>query len=394
MKILKSQFSYFLLLIAGALVLRFVLDRLLEEGNPSLLRLAGAFLIILFGTFFVLKGTAKIIEETTGVLSHRTKLAGGVLQSFGTAFPDMVLGIVAAVVSLRVVKSDYALAVDYAIIAAATTFGSNIYNIAHAIWCVFRQNLANKKEKEILMFPFLSKIGKVIPISQHETKPNLKEFDTSIDVLNVLTLLTAVVAISMVLFGKVANPPPNIKGDLYQMIKPVGFAILLLGGFFVYFFRKSRREEHRLSVEEEENYYQKKSNFIIFLYLLFSGLAILLAAETMINAVKVFSDITGLPFVVTGVLAGIIGCMGEIIVIHNFTVNPKGRLGDAVVGVAMDNIVTTIGASIVAVMGGIFLGGNALILIFIIILTLNTMLIWQISKLKNYFLNFKKVKSQ
>jgi hypothetical protein len=37
-------------------------------------------------------------------------------------------------------------------------------------------------------------------------------------------------------------------------------------------------------------------------------------------------------------------------------------------------------------MGGIFLGGNALILIFVIILALNSILIWQISKLKNYFL--------
>jgi hypothetical protein len=43
------------------------------------------------------------------------------------------------------------------------------------------------------------------------------------------------------------------------------------------------------------------------------------------------------------------------------------------------------GAAIVAIMGGIFLGGNALILIFVIILALNTMLIWQISRLKNYF---------
>ena len=50
----------------------------------------------------------------------------------------------------------------------------------------------------------------------------------------------------------------------------------------------------------------------------------------------------------------------------------------------MDNIVTTMGASIVAMMGGIFLGGNALILIFVVILSLNTLLISQISKLKNF----------
>jgi len=49
----------------------------------------------------------------------------------------------------------------------------------------------------------------------------------------------------------------------------------------------------------------------------------------------------------------------------------------------MDNIVTTMGAAIVAIMGGIFLGSNSLILIFVIILTTNTLLIEQISKLKN-----------
>ena len=72
-----------------------------------------------------------------------------------------------------------------------------------------------------------------------------------------------------------------------------------------------------------------------------------------------------------------------MMVVHNFSVNPKGRIGDAIVGVAMDNIVTTMGAAIVAVMGGIFLGGNSLIVIFMIILAGNTILIQQISRLKN-----------
>jgi hypothetical protein len=67
----------------------------------------------------------------------------------------------------------------------------------------------------------------------------------------------------------------------------------------------------------------------------------------------------------------------------NFSINPKGRIGDDVVGVAIDNIVTTMGDAIVAVMGGIFLGGNSLIVIFMIILAGNTILIQQISRLKN-----------
>jgi hypothetical protein len=49
----------------------------------------------------------------------------------------------------------------------------------------------------------------------------------------------------------------------------------------------------------------------------------------------------------------------------------------------MDNIVTTLGASIVAIIGGIFLGGKMLILIFITILAGNTLLIEQISRMKN-----------
>jgi hypothetical protein len=103
----------------------------------------------------------------------------------------------------------------------------------------------------------------------------------------------------------------------------------------------------------------------------------------MVKAMEVFSHLTHIPFVITGVMAGLIGCFGEMIVVHNFSINPRGRIGDAVVGVAMDNIVTTLGAAIVAIMGGIFLGGNSLILIFVIILTANTLLIEQISKLKN-----------
>ncbi len=385
MKKIKSPVFELFTFVAGALVLRFVLEQFIDEKYGFWIRMISVVIILIFGALFVLKGTAKIIEETTGALSKKTNLAGGMLQSLGTAFPDMILGVVAALISLSLVSTDYTAAINYAIIAAATTFGSNIYNIGHAVWCVFRQNLANKKGRQVLMFPYFKKLGKVTPLKDHKVKPTLGEFENSIDILTVLTLLTSAVAISMVLFGKLSNPPAGISGDLYQLVKPVGVVILILCIFAMYYFRKSKREESRLAEEDEENYYSKKSIPTIFVHLLFSGVAILFAAETMVNAVKVFSDLTGLPFVMTGVFAGVIGCLGEMIVIHNFTVNPKGRIGDAIVGVSMDNIVTTMGASIVAIMGGIFLGGNALILIFVIILALNTMLIWQISKLKNYF---------
>lgn len=77
---------------------------------------------------------------------------------------------------------------------------------------------------------------------------------------------------------------------------------------------------------------------------------------------------------------------GTVIKEYNFIhriFSRKGRIGDTLVGVTMDYIVTILGASVVAIMDGIFLGGNSLILIFIIILTANTLLIEQISRLKN-----------
>jgi hypothetical protein len=134
---------------------------------------------------------------------------------------------------------------------------------------------------------------------------------------------------------------------------------------------------------EEETYYHQQSSWRIWVDLILSGAAILFAAESMVRAMEVFAHLTHMPFVVTGILAGLIGCFGEMMVVHNFSVNPKGRIGDAIVGVAMDNIVTTLGAAIVAVMGGIFLGGNSLILIFIITLAGNALLIEQISLFKN-----------
>lgn len=374
------------ILIGSAALLRFVFRPFLENYSVSV-QLLSAGAILGIGALYVLRRAAAIIEETTEVLSERTKLASGLLQSLGTAFPDMVLGVAAALVSLRLRNTDFALAINYAIIAAATTFGSNIYNIAHATWCVFRQNLANRYNRPLFMLPALPVGGTVLPMQQHQVKPTEAELESSIDILIALTLLTASVAVFMVLFGKVATPPPGFSGELYQLIRPVGLAILGLSLGIMVFFRKTKRRESQIAVvHREEQYYRTQPGLTIWRDLALSGIAILFAAESMVHAVQVFAHITGIPFVIAGILAGLIGCIGEMLVIHNYTVNPKGRIGDALVGVGMDNIVTTMGASIVAVMGGIFLGGSSLILIFVIILTLNTVLIWQIAKLKSSLL--------
>ena len=381
----RNQFFKIITYVALALVLRFlVVDRLLE--GTDFWWLQAILIVVVFGVGigYVFRGTAKVIEETTDVLKDRTKLAGGFLQAFGTAFPDMVIGVVAAFISLQVRNTDYVRAINLAIIAASTTFGSNIYNILHAVWCIYRQNLANLKHKAVLMFPLFKAGGSLKPLEEHNVRPSMNEMDGAIRILTALTMLTAFVAVSMVLFGQVKGQG-EIAGDLYQLILPVGIVLFILCAGVLYYFRKSHRPESPVEeVAEEERYYDKHGSWRIWLDLVLSGIAILFAAESMVKTMETFSHLTHIPFVVTGIMAGLIGCFGEMIVVHNFSIHPKGRIGDAIVGVAMDNIVTTLGAAIVAIMGGIFLGSNSLILIFIIILTANTLLIEQISKFKNY----------
>ncbi len=383
---LKNQWLKLVAYVVFALGLRFIIvDYMLEGTTEWWIQSLAILIIFVVGIGFVFRGTAKVIEETTDVLKDRTKLAGGFLQAMGTAFPDMVIGVMAAIISLQVRDTDYLRAVNLAIIAASTTFGSNVYNILHAVWCIYRQNLANARKKTVLMFPPFKAGGRLKPVKDHTIKPSVKEMDGAIRILTALTLLTAFVAISMVLFGRVKDSANIYGGDLYQLVLPVGIALFLMAVGTLYVFRKSDRPESPVAeIREEERYYDKKSSVRIWADLLLAGVAILFAAESMVKSMETFSHLTHIPFVITGILAGLIGCMGEMIVVHNFSVNPKGRIGDAIVGVGMDNIVTIMGASIVAIMGGIFLGGNSLILIFVIILAANTLLIEQIARFKNY----------
>jgi len=386
----KKILGNIFLLLGASIALRFGLLRLISEDLPVYVRLLSSIAILIFGAVFVLTRSAELIEETTEVLSEKTKLAGGLLQSFGTAFPDMVLGVSAAFISLSLRSSDYERAINFAIIAAATTFGSNIYNIGHAAWCVYRQNLANSSKKITTMFPYIKAGGHLTPMKEHRRKPLLAEFNTASLVLVSLTVLTTFVAISMVLFGKISSPPLHITEDLYQLSAPVGWVLLALCVITLFHFRKTERPGTDTEiVNSEENQFRHNAGGLIWLALIGSGISIFLAAESMVRGIEVISAVSGTPFVIAGILAGVIGCLGEIIVVHNFSVNPSGRIGDAIVGVAMDNIVTITGASIVAIMGGIFLGGSSLIVIFVLILCLNTVLIWQISDLKNFFINTK-----
>lgn len=377
----KVYLKVLVLITLGAFLRFYVIKGPIVIDNLYL-QLAIIIFVLALGGIIIYQ-IANYIEDITSILKDKTGLAGGLLQAFGTAFPDMALGITAAIVSLNYAGTNQLLAVQYAIVAASTTFGSNIYNIAHATWCIYRQNQANDKNKTIKMFPFIGG-GKVQPLHAHHIKPKIIEINTAISVLSALTILTTIVVLSMVFFGKII-PPAGITGDLYQLKWYIGIIMVILIILILYLFRKNYGSHQ----DDETNAFTKFKSIELWLVLIIAGVIILFTAESMVEAVVKFSVITHIPAVISGLIVGVIGCLGEMLVIHNYTVNPKGRIGDAVVGVAMDNIVTLLGASVIAIMGGIFLGGSALIAIFIVILCLNTLLVWQVSKLKDEYISIE-----
>ena len=364
-------------MLASALALKYLLSPLLAESSPVWLQYLSGLIILLFGARYPLAQAAEIIEASTDVLSKKTHLAAGLLQSLGTAFPDMILGVTAAVISLQLAATDPTRAISYAMIAAATTFGSNIYNIGHAAWCIARQNRADKIHKKVLMFPYIKHLGTLTPLIHHRRRPSLQEIDTAVRLLTTLSILTAVIALLMVGFGQ-------ISPSLYQLIRPAGVGLFVVTSLVLYAFRRAETQNlPEVEAAKAQLESASQSNLSLWLSLLMAGIAIAATAESMVHALESLSVLTHIPYVVSGTLAGVIGCLGEMLVIHNYSIHASGRLGDAIVGVAMDNIVTIMGASIVAIMGGIFLGGTSLIVLFVIILCLNTILIEQINTLKS-----------
>jgi Ca2+/Na+ antiporter len=351
-------------------------------GQTTLGSFMLAFVVIGIGIYIILK-IAKIIEETTSVLKDKIGIAGGLLQAVGTAFPDMIIGIVAALTAVS--QTEYSEKIKFAIIAAAATFGSNIYNIGFGALCVWRQNRANHLNKPVKIFVWFGK--EVIPMDKHDSIPRVKELDNANSLLTILSVLTFCAAVAMVILGKQKFVDLSfVSGDLYQLSAPAGFILIALAGLTIYKFRHNTSAE---TEQDEHNEFNNQSMPVILVSLLFAGAIIYFTASSMVTNVEHFSTVSGFPLFLAGALSGLVGCLGEIVVIHNFTVHPKGRLGDALVGLGMDNIVTLIGASIVAILGGVFLGGSELILIFCGVLLLNTILLTQTSILKNEYLDQK-----
>lgn len=371
-----------LLILGSSIILHFGLLPLLSLTLPPVLKIILALTIILAGAIYPLSQSANLIEAATGILSKKTKIAAGLLQAFGTAFPDMVLGITAAIISLSYVTTDPAKAIAFAMIAAATTFGSNIYNIGHAAWCIWRQNHADRGGRALPMFPGFPSFGMVTPVALHKVKPKMPEIDVSVRVLTILTILTATVALAMVMFG-------HIGPELYTLVRPAGGALMAICIAIIIHFRRRGSFSGEESAAEESSTLTSNHPFYLWLALLTAGITIALTATSMVQALEIGSAVAHIPYVLSGALAGIFGCLGEMLVVHNYTIHANGRLGDAIVGVAMDNIVTILGAAIVAIMGGIFLGSTSLIVIFVIILALNTVLIDQISRLKTTLVSLK-----
>jgi hypothetical protein len=375
---MKNNYFYkLLLIILLSFILRYGFYNIIHNENIAVSSFS-IVLVLAIGTF-VVSMIAEIIEETTGILRHRTGLAGGLIQAVGTALPDMIVGITAAIMSIQALKVDYSLAINYAIIAASSTFGSNIWNIGFAAYCISRQNLANLRHKPTKFYPIFNSIL-INPMDDHKNRPKLIEVNTSIRIVTSLSVLTAVVAVLMVLFGR-STTPVGFSGELYGLKPIIGVVVFLSALFILYIFRKN----HGGKEVAQNNAFGKLPTFLIWLTLLVCAASIFFTAETMVEAIGHACQLLNIPVVLGGTLAGIIGCLAEMIVVYKFTINPNGRIGDAVVGVAMDNIITVIGASLVAIFGGIFLGGSSLIIIFVLILTVNIVLIWQISELKDFF---------
>ncbi len=368
------------LVIAGIITYLSTYFKNLSDTN---IPVATLFLVIILGLgITALLKIAKIIEETTSVLKDKIGLAGGLLQAIGTAFPDMIIGIVAAISAVNASTPEEKL--KFAILAAAATFGSNLYNVGHAAFCVWRQNRANQLNKEVKMFIWFGEGMK--PMSEHGVVPRLGEIDNALTLLTTLSVLTFLASILMVVIGKQLPGTFGFQGgDLYQLNAAAGVILILSALGVIWKFRKNTSHAH----EEEDNEFQKINSIWSVVALIVSGVAIYFTAYSMVGAVEHFTEVAHFPIFIAGLLSGLIGCLGEIIVVHNFSVNPKGKIGDALVGVGMDNILTLIGASIVAIMGGVFLGGSEVIVIFCGVLFLNTLLILQIGKLKNHYVDEK-----
>ena len=373
MRINKEAFRDIVMLSFCAILLKFGLTPLLSTHDNYATLVAISILSL--GAIYALPKSASLIESATEILSQKTGLAAGLLQSLGTAFPDMILGITAAILSLQLLATDHDRAINLAIVAAATTFGSNIYNIGHAAWCIWRQNKADMIGKKILMFPFIVQGGMLSPLKLHRRKPSLLEIDTATRLLTILTVLTSFVALAMVAFGQVSF-------TLYQLVRPAGIILFLSTAFVLYYYRSSVAHNAEADEAAATSPLPTNSSTLTTISLIVAGVTIAITAESMIHSLELIGELTHIPYVVMGTLAGIVGCLGEMLVIHNYSIHSNGRLGDALIGVAMDNIVTILGASLVAIMGGIFLGGTSLITLFVVILTLNTILIDQVSRLK------------
>ena len=378
MRINREAARDIVLLSSCALLLKFGLTPLLSTHDSYATIVAISILGL--GAIYALPKSAGLIESATEILSQKTGLAAGLLQSLGTAFPDMILGVTAAILSLQLLATDHDRAINLAIVAAATTFGSNIYNIGHAAWCIWRQNKADMIGKKILMFPFIKQGGMLSPLKFHRRKPSILEIDTATRLLTILTLLTSSVALAMVAFGQVTT-------TLYQLVRPAGIILFLSTAFVLYYYRSSVAHNAEADEAAATSPLTINSSTLTTISLIVAGVTIAITAESMIHSLELIGELTHIPYVVMGTLAGIVGCLGEMLVIHNYSIHSNGRLGDALIGVAMDNIVTILGASLVAIMGGIFLGGTSLITLFVVILTLNTILIDQINRLKTNILS-------
>ncbi len=345
-----------------------------------------AFVLQLLAGIYCIVKTAKTIGAVSQSLKYQTGIAAGVLQAIGTALPDMAIGILAAILSVREASGDYYRSIQYGMVAGSTTLGSNIYNILFASWCVWRQDKSDRVKREVLMFPLIKKWGRLTPLSQQELKPTLREISSSLTLLLILSAITALVAISVVFSGIIESSPELFQQDIYKFDKGMALFILMACLFLIYEFRKAQSSSN---VKEKTNL-EDTGNSVIrnWFFLLVATFILFISAYMVIEAITRISELTNIPIEVLGMATALVGCLGEMTVIYDFSIHQSGTIIDAITGVTMDNFFTIVGTCLIALIGGIYLGSSTAIIIFICIMLANTVLIVQTAKLKDEYLAF------
>lgn len=382
MSIFTGLINLVILVVLGTTT-RVILIPLMSSSNP-LIVFVSMFSAFLLG-IYLLRETSKIIQNATAVLKDRTNIMGKLLQPSGAAFSNIIIGVVAAILSWMLTTSDPVKSVNLSILATTTIFGSFAYIIFFAVWCIYRQNVANRKGKIISVVPLTGIAGLIKPIKLHKTNPKMEDFDNIMQIIGYFSFIVSLVTLGIIGFGKIIriSLTTGFYEILLQLSKPFGIVILLvcLGIILKYNKNKPKKE-----IYDVDNIYGTLPTSRMLMDLSISIVIITFAAEAIVRSISLFAQLTHTSYLIMGLITAFIACIGEISKIHNHTINPSGKIPESLVNIFINNIVAIMVVSFVTVLGGLFRGNITSLIIFMLILLANTLLTQQVHNLKNYYL--------